>query len=86
MIARADFVARSIRGFDPSAFLSQTGLGRKFVDLKKGQTVFSQGDPAETVFYIQTGQIKLSVTSSGGKEATIAMLGAKDFFGRGMRG
>jgi CRP/FNR family cyclic AMP-dependent transcriptional regulator len=72
---------KSIRAFDPSAFLSQTGLGRKIVDLKKGQTVFSQGDTAETVFYIQSGQIKLSVISSGGKEATIAMLGAKDFLG-----
>jgi CRP-like cAMP-binding protein len=56
-------------------------LGRKIVDLKKGQTVFSQGEPAETVFYIQSGQIKLSVISSGGKEATIAMLGPKDFLG-----
>ena len=51
------------------------------VDLKKGQTVFSQGDPAETVFYIQSGQVKLSVISSSGKEATIALLGAKDFLG-----
>ena len=51
------------------------------VDLKKGQTVFSQGEPAETVFYIQSGQVKLSVISSGGKEATIALLGAKDFLG-----
>ena len=72
---------RSIRLFDPSAFLSQAGLGRKMVDLKKGQTVFSQGEPAETVFYIQSGQVKLSVISSGGKEATIALLGAKDFLG-----
>src|SRR3981081_112757 len=72
---------RSIRLFDPSAFLSQTGLGRKIVDLKKGQTVFSQGEPAESVFYIQSGQIKLSVISSRGKEATIAMLGTKDFLG-----
>jgi len=72
---------RSIRLFDPSAFLSQAGLGRKIVDLKKGQIVFSQGEPAETVFYIQSGQVKLSVISSSGKEATIALLGAKDFLG-----
>jgi CRP/FNR family cyclic AMP-dependent transcriptional regulator len=72
---------RSIRLFDPSAFLSQAGLGRKIVDLKKGQIVFSQGQPAETVFYIQSGQVKLSVISSSGKEATIALLGAKDFLG-----
>jgi CRP/FNR family cyclic AMP-dependent transcriptional regulator len=72
---------RSIRVFDPSAFLSQAGLGRKIVNLKKGQIVFSQGEPAESVFYIQSGQVKLSVTSSGGKEATIALLSAKEFLG-----
>jgi CRP/FNR family transcriptional regulator, cyclic AMP receptor protein len=72
---------RSLQLFDPRAFLSQTGIGRTIVGLKKGQTVFSQGDPAETVFYIQSGQIKLSVISSNGKEATVALLGAKDFLG-----
>jgi CRP/FNR family transcriptional regulator, cyclic AMP receptor protein len=72
---------RRIRLFDPSAFLSQAGLGRTIVDLKKGKTIFSQGDPAESIFYIQSGQVKLSVISSNGKEATIAMLGAKDFLG-----
>ncbi len=70
-----------IRLFDPSAFLSQAGLGRKIVDLKKGETIFSQGDPTESIFYIQSGQIKLSVISSSGKEATIALLGVKDFLG-----
>jgi CRP-like cAMP-binding protein len=72
---------RSIRAFDPSAFLSQAGLGRKIVDIKKGETIFSQGDPAEAIFYIQSGQIKLSVISSSGKEATIALMGVKDFLG-----
>jgi CRP/FNR family transcriptional regulator, cyclic AMP receptor protein len=72
---------RSIRLFDPAAFLSQAGLGRKIVNLKKGRILFSQGEPAEAVFYIQSGQVKLSVISSIGKEATIALLGAKDFLG-----
>jgi CRP/FNR family cyclic AMP-dependent transcriptional regulator len=72
---------KSIRLFDPNAFLSQAGLGRRIVDLKKGQIIFSQGDPAETVFYIQSGKVKLSVISSRGKEATIALLGAKEFLG-----
>jgi CRP/FNR family transcriptional regulator, cyclic AMP receptor protein len=72
---------KSIRLFDPSAFLSEAGLGRKIVEFRKGQTVFSQGDPAETVLYVQSGQIKLQVISSGGKEATIALLGPKDFLG-----
>jgi CRP/FNR family cyclic AMP-dependent transcriptional regulator len=73
--------ARSMRLFDPSAFLSEAGLGRKIVELTKGQTIFSQGDQADTVFYIQSGQIKLQVISSNGKEATVALLGPKDFLG-----
>jgi CRP-like cAMP-binding protein len=73
--------ARAINLFDPSSFLSQAGLGRKIVKFKKGQTIFSQGDPAETVLYIQSGQIKLQVISSGGKEAIIALLGPEDFLG-----
>jgi CRP/FNR family transcriptional regulator, cyclic AMP receptor protein len=73
--------ARKIRLFDPNAFLAQSGLGRKIVDLKKKQTVFSQGDPADAVFYIQHGRIRLSVISSRGKEATIALLGGGDFLG-----
>jgi len=73
--------ARAIKLFDPSSFLSQAGLGRKIVKFKKGQTIFSQGDPAETVLYIQSGRIKLQVISSGGKEAIIALLGSEDFLG-----
>jgi CRP-like cAMP-binding protein len=72
---------RAIKLFDPSAFLSEAGLGRKMVEFRKGQTIFSQGDPADTVLYIQSGQVKLQVISSGGKEAIIALLGAKDFLG-----
>jgi CRP/FNR family transcriptional regulator, cyclic AMP receptor protein len=72
---------KKIRLFDPSAFLAETGLGRTIVDVKKGQIVFSQGDPAEAVFYIQSGQVKLSVISSAGKEAVIALLGTGDFVG-----
>ncbi len=70
-----------IRLFDPSSFLTQAGIGRTLVDLKKSQIVFSQGERAEDVFYIQRGQLKLSVISSNGKEATIALLGAGDFVG-----
>ncbi|HEV2960459.1 MAG TPA: Crp/Fnr family transcriptional regulator [Candidatus Angelobacter sp.] len=70
-----------IRFFDPKSFLAQAGLGRAIVDLKKRQVVFSQGDPAEAVFYIQHGKVRLSVISSGGKEATIALLGEGDFLG-----
>lgn len=72
---------KRIRRFDTNAFLTQAGLGRTIVDLKKRQTVFSQGDPADAAFYIQRGKVKLSVVSSGGKEATVALLGAGDFLG-----
>ena len=60
--------------FEPAAFLAKTGLWRTIVDLKKQQRVFSQGDPANEVFYIQKGRIKLTVISKRGKEATIAFL------------
>ena len=67
--------------FRPAAFLASAGVGRTIVDLKKGQRIFSQGDDATAVFYIQTGKIKLSVISKRGKEATIALLGAGNFLG-----
>src|SRR5579863_397520 len=67
--------------FEPAAFLAKTGLGRTIVELKKQQTVFAQGDPANAVFYIQKGRIKLTVISKRGKEATIALLGAGNFLG-----
>src|SRR5579864_3610554 len=67
--------------FQPAAFLAKTGLGRTILDLKKHENVFSQGDPANAVFYIQKGRIKLTVISKRGKEATIALLGAGNFLG-----
>ncbi len=72
---------KKMRSFDPGAFLTQAGMGRKIVDLKKNQIIFSQGDRADTIFYIQKGKAKLTVVSSAGKEATIALLGAGDFLG-----
>jgi CRP/FNR family transcriptional regulator, cyclic AMP receptor protein len=73
--------AKKTRLFDPGAFLAQAGIGRRLVDLKKNQIVFSQGDPADSVFYIQRGRAKLTVLSTGGKEATIALLATGDFLG-----
>jgi CRP/FNR family cyclic AMP-dependent transcriptional regulator len=72
---------KKTRRFDPSAFLTRAGLGRTIVDLKKRQIIFSQGEQAEAVFYIQRGKVRLSVISSRGKEATIALLGEGDFLG-----
>jgi len=67
--------------FDPTAFLAQAGLGRKIVEFKPRETFFSQGDPADTVFYLQRGRAKLTVVSEHGKEATITLLSANDFVG-----
>ena len=71
------------RDFDPNTFLATIGEGRKIVSAQKKQTVFAQGDPADAVFYIQTGKVKLTVVSDNGKEATIAILAEGYFFGEG---
>jgi CRP/FNR family cyclic AMP-dependent transcriptional regulator len=67
--------------FDPAAFLANAGLGRKIVHLKAKETFFSQGNPADFIFYLQTGRAKLTVVSKEGKEATIAVLSVGDFVG-----
>jgi CRP-like cAMP-binding protein len=67
--------------FDCAAFLANVGLGRKIVALQPKETFFSQGDEANTVFYLQTGRAKLTVVSQNGKEATITLLSAGDFVG-----
>src|SRR5581483_8988334 len=72
---------KKTRNFDPAVFLAKAGLGRTIITLQKKQIVFSQGEPADAVFYIQSGQVKLSVISPGGKEATIALLTRGSFFG-----
>jgi CRP/FNR family cyclic AMP-dependent transcriptional regulator len=67
--------------FDPAAFLAQTGHGRNVVHLKAKEVFFTQGDPADCIFYIQSGRAKLTVVSNQGKEATITLLAAADFVG-----
>jgi CRP-like cAMP-binding protein len=67
--------------FDAAAFLMSAGLGRRIVQMEPKQTFFSQGDPAESVFYLQKGRAKITVVSQAGKEATIALLSAGDFVG-----
>jgi len=68
--------------FDPKSFLSKVGEGRTIADYRKNQAIFSQGDPADAVFYIQTGKVKLTVVSKQGKEAVVSLLGPENFFGR----
>lgn len=67
--------------FDVGAFLANAGLGRKIVHFKPKQCFFSQGSPADSVFYIQKGRAKLTVVSKAGKEATVTLLSAGDFVG-----
>jgi CRP/FNR family cyclic AMP-dependent transcriptional regulator len=69
--------------FDLKSFLAKGGKGRTLADYPKNHQIFSQGDPADSIFYIQKGKIKLTVVSHNGKEAVVAILGAGDFFGEG---
>jgi len=67
--------------FDLVAFLATAGVGRRIVQLKPKQAFFSQGNAADSIFYLQTGRAKLTVVSHEGKEATIALLAAGEFIG-----
>ena len=67
--------------FDATSFLANAGLGRQIVQLKPKSAFFSQGGPADSVFYLQKGRAKLTVVSNNGKEATIALLSPGDWVG-----
>jgi CRP-like cAMP-binding protein len=69
--------------FELKVFLAETGKGKTLADYAKNQQIFLQGAPADAIFYIQKGKIKLTVVSKQGKEAVVAILGAGDFFGEG---
>jgi CRP/FNR family transcriptional regulator, cyclic AMP receptor protein len=69
--------------FDPRTFLATIGEGRKVVALPKKQKIFTQGDAADAVFYIQEGKVRLTIISKRGKEATLGILSDGDFFGEG---
>ncbi len=69
--------------FDAAEFLANAGLGRRVVRLTKGQTLFSQGDASDSVYYLQKGRVRLTVVSPSGKEATIALLTTGEFIGEG---
>src|SRR5208337_1416914 len=76
-------MASKKREFDPHAFLATIGAGRKSLLFRRKQKIFAQGDIADAVFYIQTGKVKRTVVSKTGQEATIGILGDRDFFGEG---
>ncbi len=69
--------------FDIEKYLNTAGIARKIVNYRKGQIIFSQGDQGRSVMYLQQGGVKLRITSSGGKEAVIALLYPGDFLGEG---
>jgi CRP/FNR family cyclic AMP-dependent transcriptional regulator len=69
--------------FSPATFLSTIGKGREIVSFQKKNTIFSQGDSTDGLFFIQEGKVRLSVVSEAGKEATLGILGVGDFFGEG---
>ena len=82
MIA-ATMPAKKKRDFDPKKFLATIGEGRKVVAFLKKEAIFTQGNAADAVFYIQEGKVRLSVVSKIGKEATLGMLSEGEFFGEG---
>jgi CRP/FNR family cyclic AMP-dependent transcriptional regulator len=69
--------------FDPKKFLAKVGEGKTISEYQRGHVVFSQGDVADAVFYVQKGEIKLTVISERGKEAVVGILGPAHFFGEG---
>src|SRR6476469_4060260 len=76
-------MATTRRPFNAQAFLDSAGLSKKIVVFAPSEIIFSQGDPGDSVMYIQRGGVKLSVLSKAGREAVVAMLGPGDFFGEG---
>jgi CRP-like cAMP-binding protein len=82
--SRKRFVRKRVRAsFDPKKFLARVGDGKAIFNYRKNEIVFSQGEIADAVFYIQQGNIKLIVVSEHGKEAVVAILGPGHFFGEG---
>src|SRR2546427_10694832 len=71
------------QAFDAQTFLDSAGLSRKIVEFKRKQIIYTQGDPASNVLYIQEGSVKLCVINEMGKEAVVAMLGPGEFFREG---
>jgi CRP/FNR family transcriptional regulator, cyclic AMP receptor protein len=81
---KGDIVGKQAKkNFDPKTFFAKVGAGKTILEFRQNQTIFAQGDAADTVFYIQKGRVKLSVLSEQGKEAVVAILEPGQFFGEG---
>jgi len=76
-------MATGQKQFDAKVFLTEANGGRTIGLYRKNQIVFAQGDPADSIFYVQTGKVKITVVSEQGKEAVVAILGTDDFCGEG---
>ena len=74
---------RSVTSFNPQVFLDTAGVARRVIEYRRGETIYSQGDAADTVMYIQKGGVKFSVVNGAGREAVVGMFGPCDFFGEG---
>jgi len=83
LLVRKKPARKQLKDFDPKIFLSTVSVGKTLLHYRAKQAIFSQGDSADAVFFIQEGRVKLSVLSKQGKEATIALLGKDDFLGEG---
>ena len=72
-----------VDSFDPQVFLDTAGVARKVAEFRRGESIYSQGEAADSVMYVQRGGVKFSVVNGSGKEAVVAMFGPSDFFGEG---
>src|SRR5664279_410063 len=75
--------SRGAKAFDPAEFLETAAKGRIISAHRKKQVIFAQGDAADAVFYIKKGKVKVTVVSTQGKEAVVAILGVDEFIGEG---
>jgi CRP/FNR family transcriptional regulator, cyclic AMP receptor protein len=83
MKPRKQIKKRDSNSFNAQDFLDTAGVARKIQEYRRGESVYTQGDAAETVMYVQSGGVKLTVVNGTGKEAVVAMFGPTDFFGEG---
>jgi CRP-like cAMP-binding protein len=72
-----------VDNFDPQVFLDTAGVARRVVEFRRGESIYSQGEAANSVMYVQKGGVKFTVVNGSGKEAVVAMFGPSDFFGEG---
>src|SRR6202040_778940 len=75
--------SKKIGAFDPQVFLDTSGVARKIAEFRRGESIYSQGEAADSVMYVQKGGVKFTVVNGSGKEAVVAMFGPNDFFGEG---